>query len=117
MSSPTGLERHPQVGRDRHHQRGQLLVDEAVAGPSFTRSRISRWRRAEHLNDCPRTPSRGVLIEMGCSWTRVGRVVSDLERSISGASRATVAVEATVSTSGSSVGRLLWSFSGRPAEQ
>jgi hypothetical protein len=32
MSSPTGLERHPQVGRDRHHQRGQLLVDEAVAG-------------------------------------------------------------------------------------
>jgi hypothetical protein len=33
MSSPTGLERHPQVGRDRHHQRGQLLVDEAVAGP------------------------------------------------------------------------------------
>jgi hypothetical protein len=46
-----------------------------------------------------------------------GMRISDLERSISGAGRSTVAVEATVSASDSSVGRLLWSFSGRPAEQ
>ncbi len=77
MSSPTGLERHPQVGRDRHHQRGRLLVDEAVAGPSFTRSEdqpVVTRRAAGRLSAAP---SRGVLIEMGCSWTRVGRVVSE----------------------------------------
>jgi hypothetical protein len=77
MSSPTGLERHPQVGRDRHHQRGRLLVDEAVAGPSSTRSEdqpVGTRRASERLSADPvtRCPHGNRL-----SWTHVDHVVSE----------------------------------------
>src|SRR4051794_32843722 len=77
MPSPTGLERHPPVGRDRHHQRGQLLVDEAVAGPSFTRSEdqpVVTRRASERLSANPvtRCPHRDGLFMDACRPRRLG---------------------------------------------